>query len=154
MVRRRGRLWEGLDAVELVTRPMRGGHVRGFASQLLSSIEARGGDRGIWLKLPRISLARSSQLRRGYQESLAGRDRILDKRTEYVWRASTERHKAEVVGLLKRRKKRKERAIESRDFYTPRKRRLVRARALPDIVGRGFLMQACCLVVYLISRLI
>jgi hypothetical protein len=74
----------GSRRCQLVTRLMRGGHVRGFASQLLSSIEARGGDRGIWLKLPRISLARSSQLRRGYQESLAGRDRILDKRTEYV----------------------------------------------------------------------
>jgi hypothetical protein len=59
MVRRRGRLREGLEAVELVTRPMRGAHVRGSASQLLSSIEAGGGDRGFWLKLPRTSLARS-----------------------------------------------------------------------------------------------
>jgi hypothetical protein len=59
MVRRRGGLREGLDAVELVTRPMRGGHVRGPASQLLSSIEAGVGDRGFWLKLPRTSLARS-----------------------------------------------------------------------------------------------
>jgi hypothetical protein len=66
MVRRRGRLREGLDAVELVTQSMRGGHVRGSASQLLSSIEAGGGDdRGFWLKLPRTSLARSSYLRRG-----------------------------------------------------------------------------------------
>jgi hypothetical protein len=65
MVRRRGRLREGLDAVELVTQSMRGGHVRGSTLQLLSSIGARGGDRGFWLKLPRISLARSSQLRRG-----------------------------------------------------------------------------------------
>ena len=40
------RLREGLDAVELVTQPMRGGHVRGSASQLLNSIEAGGGGRG------------------------------------------------------------------------------------------------------------
>jgi hypothetical protein len=33
--------------------------MRGSASQLLSSIEAGGGDRGFWLKLPRTSLARS-----------------------------------------------------------------------------------------------
>jgi len=57
MVRRRGRLREGLDAVELITRPMRGGPVRGSASQLLSSIESYRGDRGFWLKLPRTSLA-------------------------------------------------------------------------------------------------
>jgi hypothetical protein len=56
MVRRRGRLREGLDAVELVTRPMRGAPVRGSASQLLSSIESCRGDRGFWLKLPRTSL--------------------------------------------------------------------------------------------------
>jgi hypothetical protein len=59
MVRLGGRLREGLDAVELVTRPMRGGHARGSASRLFSSIEARGGDRGFWLKLPGTSLARS-----------------------------------------------------------------------------------------------
>ena len=59
MVRRRGRLREGLDAVELVTRSMRGAHVRGSVPQLLSSIEARGGDRGFWPQLPRTSLARS-----------------------------------------------------------------------------------------------
>jgi hypothetical protein len=82
MVRRRGRLREGLDAVELVTQPMRGGHVRGFASQLLSSIEAGRGDRGFWLKLPRTLLARSSQLRRGHQGSLEGRGRILGIRAE------------------------------------------------------------------------
>jgi hypothetical protein len=35
-----------------------------------------------------------------------------------------------------------------RRSYTPRKRRLARARALPDAGGRGFLMRACCLVVY------
>jgi hypothetical protein len=35
------------------------------AAQLLSSIEAIGGDRGFWLKLPRTSLAWPSQLRRG-----------------------------------------------------------------------------------------
>jgi hypothetical protein len=82
MVRRRGRLREGLDAVELVTQPMRGGHVRGFASQLLSSIEAGGGDRGFWLKLPRTSLAWSSQLRRGHHGGLAGKGRILGSRAE------------------------------------------------------------------------
>jgi hypothetical protein len=82
MVRRQGRLREVLDAVELVTQPMRYGHVMGSASQLLSSIEAGGGDREFWLKLPRTSLARSSQLRRGYQGSLAGKGRILSKRAE------------------------------------------------------------------------
>ena len=65
MVRRRGRSWEGLDAAELVNRPMRGGVRGGSVSQLFSSIEAGGGDRRFSLKPPRTSLARSSQLRRG-----------------------------------------------------------------------------------------
>lgn len=60
----------------------RGFTVRGFTSQLLSSIEAGGGDRGFWLKLPRTSLARSSQLRRGHQGDLVGRGRILGRRAE------------------------------------------------------------------------
>lgn len=42
MVRRRGRLREGLDAVELVTQAMRDVSARGSASQLLNSIEAVG----------------------------------------------------------------------------------------------------------------
>jgi hypothetical protein len=57
MVRRRGRLREDLGTIKLVTQPMRGRLVRGSVSQLLSSIEAIGGDRGFWLKLPRTSLA-------------------------------------------------------------------------------------------------
>jgi hypothetical protein len=39
--------------------------------------------------------------------------------------------------------------METRRSYTPRKRRRARARALPDAGGRGFLMRACRLVVYL-----
>jgi hypothetical protein len=56
-----------------------------------------------------------------------------------------------VVG--KGRKKEDERAMESRDFYTPRKRRRARARAMPDAGGRDFLMRVCRLVVYLIIYL-
>jgi hypothetical protein len=43
------------------------------------------------------------------------------------------------------RKKGKERAMESRDFYTPRKRRPARARALPDA---GVAVSACGLAVW------
>jgi hypothetical protein len=41
--------------------------------------------------------------------------------------------------------------MESRDFYTPRKRRRARVRTLPDAGGRSFLMRACRLVVYLLK---
>jgi hypothetical protein len=41
--------------------------------------------------------------------------------------------------------------MESRDFYTLRKRRLVRIYTLPDIAGCGFLIQACRLVIYLME---
>jgi hypothetical protein len=51
-------------------------------------------------------------------------------------------------GCWERKKKEEERAMESRDSYTPRKRRRARARAMPDAGGRGFLMRACRLVVY------
>jgi hypothetical protein len=46
-----------LDTAKLVTQLMRGRLVRGSASQLLSSIEAIGGDYGFWLKLPCTLLA-------------------------------------------------------------------------------------------------
>jgi hypothetical protein len=55
-VRRRGRLREGPDATKLVTRLMLGVLVGGLVSQLLGSIEAVGGDREFWSKLPRTSL--------------------------------------------------------------------------------------------------
>ena len=55
-VRRQGRLREGLDTVKLVTQLMQGGHVRGSASQLLCSIEARGSDRVFWVEAaPRLA---------------------------------------------------------------------------------------------------
>ena len=44
--------------------------------------------------------------------------------------------------------------MESRDFYTPRKRRLARARTLPNAGGRSFLIRACRLVVYDFNKLI
>jgi hypothetical protein len=65
MVQQRGRLQEDLDTTKLVTQPMRGRLVRRSVSQLLSSIENVGGNRGFWLKLPRTSLVWPSQLRRG-----------------------------------------------------------------------------------------
>jgi hypothetical protein len=82
IVRRRGRLREGLDAVELVTRSMRGGHVRGSVSQLLSSIETGVGDRGFWLKLPRTCWRGLLSCGVADQGSLAGRGRILGRRAE------------------------------------------------------------------------
>jgi hypothetical protein len=42
MVRRRGILQEGLDAIKFVTQLMRGGPVRASALQLLSSIKDVG----------------------------------------------------------------------------------------------------------------
>ena len=56
MVRRRGRLREGLDAIKLITQLMRGGYIRGSVLQLLSSIKAGRGGCGFWLKLPCTSL--------------------------------------------------------------------------------------------------
>jgi hypothetical protein len=84
MVRRRGRLREGLDAVELVTRPMRGGPVRGSALQLLNSIKAVGRSRILVEAAPHLAGAVFLSCGMADQGSLVGRGRILGRRAEYA----------------------------------------------------------------------
>ena len=79
------------------TRPMRGAPARGSASQLLSSRSCKG-DRGFWLKLPRISLARSSQLRRGRSWEPGGKG--WDSRQKGRMRMKVA--KVETLGLLEK----------------------------------------------------
>jgi hypothetical protein len=146
---RRGRLREGLDAIELVTQLMRGGHARGSASQLLSNIEAGGGDRGFWLKLSRTSLARSSQLRR--DRSGESSEKGQDSRQKGRMHMKSEHRALRDGGCwVVRKGRRRERSERWRDatFLYPAKAAAGPCARLARCGGRGFRMRACRLVVY------
>jgi hypothetical protein len=86
-VRRRGRLREGLDTAELVTRPMRGVSCEGIGVIIARQHRSCRGRSRILVEaalylagrgLPRLSCGTADQ------GSLAGRGRILGRRAEYV----------------------------------------------------------------------
>ena len=120
MVRRRGRLREGLDAVEPVTRPLRGAPARGSASQLLSSIEAVGAIADSGWSCPAPRWRGPSQLRRGRSGEPGGKEWDLGRRAECAWRASTERCEVEGCWVVEK-EGRRERSERWRDAtFIPR----------------------------------
>ena len=108
------------------------------------------GDRGFWLKLPRTSLARSSQLRRGRSGKPGGKGQ--DSRQKGRMRMKSE-HRASrrwrLCGCWKGRKEGKERAMDDATFLYPAKAAAGPCARLARCGGRGFRMRACRLVVYL-----
>ena len=133
MVRRRGRLREGLDTVELVTRPMRGGPVRGIgvtAARQHQSWKGRGRSRILVEAAPHLAGAGSLSCGTADQGRLVGKAPGSRQKGRMRMKGVQVEGRWGVVGKEGRRERRER--WTTRRSYTPRKRRPARARALPD----------------------